>query len=332
MKTFRTIISPGVFDFEINYNTKLMFLGSCFTENIGKKLKEQKFKIKINPFGIIYNPISVSDSLNFIAERTFFSENDLIYYDENWHSFHHHGKFSGKDKEAVSENINSEINRSFEYLKNADYIFITFGTSWVYEYAETGEIVANCHKIPSYKFKKRLLNTEEIVKKISETVNTARKLNPNLKFVFSVSPVRHLKDGFSQNFISKSILRVAIKEICDLFAGTYYFPAYEILTDDLRDYRFYAEDMVHPNETAVEYIFDFFRESFFSDETKKIFDKITKIISARNHRIFDLNSEKTKKFIKKNIEEIKILEKLYPVINFDEEKKYFSNLFSDILK
>ncbi len=325
-ETFRTVIKPVLYDFKISYKTKMMFIGSCFTENIGRKLEEQKFDIKVNPFGIVYNPISVSDELDMISEEKYFTDKDLINYDGYFHSLYHHGKFSGRDKSDVLENINNEINKSHKFLKETDVIFLTFGTSWVYEYIERKQIAANCHKIPSNYFNKRLLSVNEIFLHFKKTIKKLRKINSDLKIFFSVSPVRHLKDGFSENFLSKSILRVAIEKLSVFFSEIYYFPSYEILTDDLRDYRFYDKDLVHPNETASDYIYDFFGKTFFSGDTIKISEKIKKILKAKNHRFFDIDSQQTKDFVSKQLKEIEVIEKDCPYINMNDEKEYFLNI------
>ncbi len=321
--TFRTEIKLQTFDFDINYQTKIMFAGSCFTENIGNKLAELKFNVNINPFGIIYNPVSLAKSLDFIVDKRKFSNNDLIFFNEYWHSFYHHGKFSETDKNKVLKNINKSISEANKFIYNADILFITLGTAWVYEFSETKEIVANCHKIPGNKFNKKLLTETEIVNNLNYTVEKIKKHNKKLKIIFSISPVRHLKDGFSENFLSKAILRTAVNEICRQNNDVFYFPAYEILIDDLRDYRFYASDMVHPNEAATEYIFNLFKNAFFDKETLTVSEEIKKINLMKQHRIFDTGTEQFEKFISSALKKISETEKKYPFLNFDDEKNYF---------
>ncbi len=325
-ETFRTVFKPEPFDFKISYNSNMMFIGSCFTENIGNKLQELKFNVNINPFGIIYNPISVAKSLEFIIDNKQFKEEDLFFYNEYWHSFYHHGKYSETDKEKGLEMINSSLSNSFNFLKKTNFLFITFGTAMVYSHIKNDIIVANCHKIPAVEFEKRMLNESEIIKVYNNLIEKLRLINDKLKIIFSVSPVRHLKDGFSENFLSKSILRTAIEKIRQSDSDIYYFPAFEILNDDLRDYRFYDTDLVHPNDTAVNYIFDFFKKTFFSDETGIVLKKIQKIVSASKHRIFDKNTMQSRKFIANTLNDIDTLEKSYPFPDFEKEKEYFLSL------
>jgi len=321
--TFRTVIKSEPFNFTVSYRSNMMFTGSCFTEHIGNQLKELKFNVNINPFGIIYNPISVAESLNFIIDNKQFNEDDLVFYNEFWHSFFHHGKFSRTDKKKTLDLINSSLSDSSDFLRTADYLFITLGTAWVYYHNKTEQIVANCHKFPASEFRKYLLNENEIVKIISDLIEKIRLINNKLKVIFSVSPVRHLNDGFTENFLSKAVLRTSIDKIGKSNFETYYFPAYEILIDDLRDYRFYNSDLIHPNPTAIKYIFDFFKNMFFSNETELISRKVQKIISAKKHKLFNTETVQSKKFINSSLKQINNLKNLYPFLNFDDEEKYF---------
>lgn len=326
--SFRTIFKPEHFDFNITYRSKMMFTGSCFTENIGNKLRKLKFKVNINPFGIIYNPVSVFDSLNFIIDKTLFKEKDLFFYNEYWHSFYHHGKFSHTDKELTLRSVNESINNAHNFLKDSDFLFITLGTAWIYRHIKTDMTVANCHKVPSSEFKKILLTSEEISEKFNLIIRCLQRFNPKIKLIFSVSPVRHLKDGFSENFLSKAVIRTSIESIIKTSKNIYYFPAYEILNDDLRDYRFYDIDLVHPNEVAVNYIFNFFQKSFFDNETLALTKEISKIISAVSHKIFVLDTEQTQKFLNSGLDKIKKLTEKHPYIDFENEKNYFLKLLN----
>ena len=324
-ENFRTVIKPVKYNFDINYKSNLMFIGSCFTESIGEELKTSKFNIDINPFGILYNPISVKNSLNFLIENKRFSENDIFYFNERWHSFYHHSRFSASEKKQMLSSVNQRTEESSDLLKNADFLFITFGTAWVYEHRETDEIVSNCHKVPAKNFKRRILTIDEITNAYYALSEKIMKFNPDLKIIFTISPVRHLKDGFYENNLSKSVLRLAIDKLINVYSNCFYFPAYEILTDDLRDYRFYKSDLLHPNKTAVDYIFNFFKSSFISDDTLKILNEIRKIIRSKNHKPFNLNSEEYKKFVKSNIKSIEKLTDKYDYINLVEELVFFEN-------
>jgi len=327
---FRTEIKPFKYDFNIDYKSNLMFIGSCFTENIGNKLKEAKFNIDINPFGILYNPVSVANSLQFLIDKKTFKEDDIFYFNERWNSYYHHSKFSFTSKNETLSKINSQIKLSSKKLQNTDYLFITFGTSWVYELMNTKSIVSNCHKVPAKKFKKRILEVNEIVEIYREFIQKLQGFNKNLKIIFTISPIRHLKDGFSENMLSKSILKLAINEIIKCNDNCFYFPSYEILIDDLRDYRFYEDDLLHPNKIAIGYIFNFLANSFFTDETFVIYKKIKKISQAKLHRPFNENSNEYFKFIENNFNNIEELLKKYNFLNLEEEYSFFKNKKSDI--
>jgi len=324
--TFRTILNTEKYDFDIDYKSKMMFIGSCFTENIGGILKKAKFNIDINPFGIIYNPLSVKNALDNIIKKRIFSENDLFYFNERWNSFMHHSVFSDINIAETLKSINDRISRANENIESNDFLFISFGTAWVYKYIETGIVVSNCHKIPGKEFKKDIIEPKDIIKSYVLLYKDLRKINPKSKIVFTISPVRHLKDGFAENSLSKSILRYAISEIVDACKDSYYFPAYEIQTDDLRDYRFYNSDMVHPNETAIDYIFNFFSKSFFSDETKQIFNKIEKINRSLEHRPFNTKAEEFIRFVRNTQNEIETLYAKYNFLNFKEELSYLKEI------
>ena len=322
--SFRTVIKPEKYSFRINYDSKMMFLGSCFSENIGENLESLRFDIDINPFGILYNPVSIKKSVDLLTHEIYFSEENLFLHNEQWHSFFHHSKFSDIDKNVALEKINSRIKISSDNLRNAEFLFITFGTAWVYESIETQDIVSNCHKLPANKFKRRLLNPDEITIEYFQLINSLQNYNPDIKIIFTVSPIRHLKDGFSQNQLSKSILHIAINQIQDHYANCFYFPAYEIMNDDLRDYRFYTPDMLHPNETAINYLLDFFENSFFEEDTSLLKNEISKVLKAYNHRPFSLETNQFKEFAKKNISKIERIESLYKTVKLNDIKEYFA--------
>jgi hypothetical protein len=319
--TFRTLIHPEKYEFEIDYNSRIMFIGSCFAENIGRRMEKLKFKVDINPFGIIYNPVSVKNALDKLILLNEFKEDDLFYFNERWSSFLHHGSFSGIDKNATLDRINKRLILSSEFLRSTDFLFITFGTAWVYEYKKSNSIVSNCHKIPNKEFVKYCLKAESIIDDYKELHKQVKLINKDLKFIYTLSPVRHLKDGFIENSMSKAILRYAISEIVNTQSNAYYFPAYEIQMDDLRDYRFYDTDLVHPNNTASEYIYSFFSESFFDIETKKLNKKIEKINRSINHKPFNTDTEKFRNFVQNTINDISNLKNFGFSLDFELEKK-----------
>ncbi len=325
MNSFRTEIFPKKSYFSIDYHRKTVFIGSCFTENIGNKLLENKFPALINPFGVLYNPKSVLKALEIIIAKKIFFENDLNYENDKWFSFNHHSSFSSPNKKEVLNKINGEIDKAHNYIKEAQTLFITFGTSWYFKLLENNEVVANCHKLPSNLFKRELLNVNEIVSSWGQLIKQLNNFNPDLKIVFTVSPIRHWKDGAINNQLSKSILIVAIHEILKGNKHIPYFPSYEIMMDDLRDYRFYDDDFLHPNSQAINYIWDKFKAAFIEEKTVQISKQVEKIIKAVNHRPFHPQTNSYKKFLAANLENIKQLSLKYPFIDFSKEELHFAN-------
>lgn len=281
---FRTQIKIPESDFKITHQDKILMLGSCFSKNIGERLVNLKFNTLINPYGILFNPISVYNSLNEIIDNKKYTQNDLGFHDGLYYSFNHHGRFKNSDIDITLKNINTEIQEAYNQLQNLDYLVITFGTSWAYQYKKARRIVANCHKIPNYEFEKIFISKEEIINSFNNTYSKLKSIVPNLKILFTISPVRHWKDGVTQNQISKGNLFLTINEMILNNSNCYYFPAYEIVMDELRDYRFYKEDMLHPNKLAIDYIWDKFSEVYFSEETKNINSNFNKLNKLAFHR------------------------------------------------
>ena len=299
----------------INYNSKLVLLGSCFSKNIGNKLTYFKFQTHQNPFGILFHPKAIENLItNAINEKEYVSK-DLIFQDERWHSFDAHSNLSSSNQEILLKKLNSSVQATNKKLKKATHIIITLGTSWVYRSIETGAVVANCHKIPQKKFSKELLSIVEINKSLKTIISLLKSINKDINVLFTVSPIRHLKDGFIENTQSKSHLIAAIHNIIDC-KNVSYFPSYEIMMDELRDYRFYYEDMIHPNKIAINYIWEKFSETWFEENTGSIMKEIELIQKGMAHKPFDKNSEKHQNFLQ-NLESKK--EKIrtqFPFINF----------------
>lgn len=264
---FRTNIPAPQFPFKIDYNNALMLIGSCFSDNIGNYFGRHRFEVCSNPFGVLFNPISIDHSLRilmhpekFDKDRYFFKNRDL------WVSFAHHGRFSRENFDAFEQNIDSQLQKAADFLKHTDYLFVTFGTAFCYKFIPRDLIVSNCHKIPNYQFDRIRLDVKKIVSQWNETIKMLKEERPELKIIFTVSPVRHMGDGMHENTLSKSILLLAVEKLVDN-ETTFYFPAYEFLMDDLRDYRFYAKDLCHPNDLAVDYLEEKVSESFFTPQT-----------------------------------------------------------------
>ena len=280
---FRTEIPTPKYPFNISYQDKLMLVGSCFSDHIGNFFQEMRFDTLSNPFGTLFNPVSIANALKMCINPELFNEQYIDFFNEKWISYAHHGKFSHPDKETFLQNIRQNLDKAHDFLSSANYLFITFGTAYCYRLNERDIIVANCHKIPANQFEKQLLTIEQIVGFYQDLLEQLRQFNPQLKIIFTVSPVRHLADGFHENQISKSILHLSINQLIDN-TNTFYFPSYEMVQDDLRDYRFYAADLCHPSDVAVTYIREKLTEAFFSPETQERMKEVVKENKAQGHR------------------------------------------------
>ena len=298
---FRTEVIPAISEKKIYLTDKILALGSCFAQNIGQKLSDYKFDVNINPFGTLFNPISIFKLVNQAVHSKLIEALGVV---ENQGVFHHfdlHSDLSNLDKDKLLSNANQILSAVGADLPNTSRIIYTFGTSIVYELKETGEIVANCHKVPSTSFDRRFLEIEEIVQGFRINHDLVKSINRATKFILTVSPVRHQKESFEQNNISKSILRIACDRIVSEFADVEYFPAFEIMIDELRDYRFYAEDMLHPTSVATDYIWRKFQDSYFNLEQKQFILKWEKVRKAIAHKPFNADSEQHQLFIQKTI-------------------------------
>lgn len=325
MEKFRTEVKVAPADHKISHRSGIMMIGSCFTENIGARLSEYKFNVDINPFGIVYNPMSVNQNLEAILSCKKYTASDLYNHQDTWISFDHHSRFSFPEPDACIREINSRIENSHTRIKTINYLIITFGTAWIYRIADTGRLVSNCHKIPASFFNRQLLKTDEIILLYKNLIINLLKINPALRLIFTVSPIRHWKDGPVQNTVSKSTLILSIHEILKLFDCTEYFPAYEIALDDLRDYRYYEEDMIHPNNQMTGYIWEKFSHAYFGDETLIAMKDITKLNHALKHRPFQPGSPKHIEFLNSQLDYIKILRQKYPYLDFSEAETSLKN-------
>lgn len=283
---------------EIDYKSKIISFGSCFSENIGKKLQRAYFQIDINPFGVLFNPASIAQNIEMLIENTTFNQNDLLKNGSLYFNFAFDTSFSAISVEQCLEKINSRFTAAVKNIQNADFLFITFGTAWVFEFKQAGKIVANCHKLPAENFTRRRLNVDEIVFIFKKIFLKLKIINPNLHIVLTVSPVRHSKDGFHENNLSKSILLLSVEILEKEFENVSYFPAYEIVMDELRDYRFYAPNLLHPSESAIDYIWEKFSDTFFSLQTKKNVFLAQQVAADEEHRAIFPNSEEYDNFLK----------------------------------
>jgi len=320
MSPFRTEIEIAEAAKPIGYDSKLLFIGSCFAENLGSFFKASRFNCLINPFGVLYNPLSLGQALELMMDNREFTKADLHFHNDMWHSFYHHSRFSHVNADECLSKMNADLKEGREFLEQTDYLFITLGTAWVYELIENQQIVANCHKYPTRHFNRFLTNPDELIERYKDLLVKLRVFNPGLQVIFTISPVRHWKDGAHGNQISKAVLLLATEKISELFDGVDYFPAYELLLDDLRDYRFYDVDMLHPGSLAIEYIREKFIAAWMNDEARRYLKDFDAIIKAKNHRPFNPASLAHQKFLLKNLDKIEQLMKKYPAINLNEDK------------
>jgi len=322
----RTTFDIPYSDRKISYSDPVMFIGSCFATSIGKQFEVGHMPVMINPSGTTYNPVSVCSTLNTIIGGSNYVITDLCNYEGTWISFDHYNDFSSPDPEALLDKINKKSAEGLKFISSARFLFITFGTARVYRWNETGNIVSNCHKIPASKFTRELLSVDYITALWKDQLDKLKSLFPELKVVFTISPVRHWKDGAHGNQVSKSILFIAVEELLKHPSEPEYFPAYELLMDDLRDYRFYDDDMLHPSDVAVDYIWNAFTRCYFDDSTMNLWQECFKISRAVSHRVRAGSEDQIRIFAETMLGRIDSLNGRYPGINLAKEKEYFRNL------
>ena len=299
---------------KISIRKPLLMMGSCFAENIGVLLKNQLFDININPFGIVYNPLSIINHLSRLINNASFNDDHIVEHNSLWFSWEHHGSYAGANKAEVLNQINTDFFKANEKIKNAEWLIITLGSAFYYQLNQSSQIVSNCHKLPAAYFTKKLAIQLEITQGFEIIVQELKVLNPKLKILFNVSPVRYTRDGLKENTLSKSILHLAIAELNAKFNNCFYFPSYEIVIDELRDYRFYKADMLHPNDTAIEYIYDKFATALFDEETKMIVKDIQQLNAFSNHKILNQSNEAIQRHLLKKNRLLQDLFKKYPFI------------------
>ena len=308
--------------YPIDYDSKIFSLGSCFAENIAEKFNYFKFQNIVNPFGILFHPIAIQTIIRRAVEEDFFAESELFFHNERWHCFDTHSDLSSVNKEELLQNLNQNLSHLKSKIESASHMLITFGTAWVYKEKTSRKIVANCHKVPQTQFEKELLSATQIEAAILDTISLLHRVNPNLNVVLTISPVRHLKDGFIENHQSKANLIIGVHQAIHRQPTTgnqqllTYFPSYEIMMDELRDYRFYAQDMIHPNQTAIDYIWKRFAETSISTAVLPIMDEVESVQKALSHKPFNPNSESHQKFLLQLNQRILRLQEKTPNITF----------------
>lgn len=320
------IVSP---EQQITYEHKLFLIGSCFTEHIGNSLANLKFKVLQNPNGILFDPRSVAYSLLSYVENKQYTTDDLFYLNELWHSWQHHSVFSNLDRYSCVNRINESQKSAQDFLKTADWLVITLGSAFSYQLTELGlphtGRVANCHRAPAQWFKKQMLTIEEINSLLDNCLHQVLDFNPTLQVIFTVSPVRHIRDGVVENNRSKARLLEVVHNLVQKFNRIYYFPAYELVIDVLRDYRFYDVDMVHPNYQATQFVLNNFMKFYVSEESQNIAEEIQKIVTARKHKPFQSETEAHRKFLDAHYEKTLALQEKYPFLSLQNELDYFSS-------
>lgn len=317
--TFNISSSP----YRITYHDPVVFIGSCFAKEIGKQFEAGHLPVLINPAGTVYNPVSVCNTIDAITRGKKYTKDDLYNYKGTWLSFNHYTDFSSDDPEAVLDSINTGTYRAGKFISDARFLFITFGTARAYRWKQSGEIVSNCHKIPATYYLHELLTVDDIVTLWENQLDRLHTLYPQLKVVFTISPVRHWKDGAHGNQVSKSVLFLAVEKLLRHASVPGYFPAYELVMDDLRDYRYYDDDMLHPSSSAVNYIWEKFKECYLDEKTMVLWNEVVKITKAFNHRLTGGSGTKKKEFSELMLKRIAIIEDKIPQTDLSEEKKYF---------
>ena len=323
MSQFRTIVEVPALPWRTGYPLKNMFLGSCFTENIGGIMKSLEFNTDVNPFGIIYNPVSIARGIERLIRGKAFTMQELFSHNGLWHSFMHHGRFSDKDPGVALNCINQRLLQSSQYLHEADFLILTLGTAWIYEYRETGEVVANCHKVPSKQFRRFRLTTGEVVDALKPVLETLFQVNPGIKVIFTVSPIRHTSDGAVENQLSKATLLLAADALVRGFGPGHcaYFPSYELVMDELRDYRFYAADMVHLSDVAVQFIWEKFANAFTDLESQAVMDRIEAINRAIAHKPFNPETPEHLRFLENTMMKLLALSDEFSYISLSVQKE-----------
>lgn len=311
----------------MHHSDAMMMLGSCFSDNIGNKLRGAMINVDINPFGTIYNPYSIASSVERIIAGTPERGIDLFSGSGVWNSYNFHSRFSLPDKEATLQKMNARIAAAHERLATCQTLIVTLGTAVVYRLKSTGQVVANCHKVPQHNFTRKMASASEMAQVLSTMVEHLHRYNPGLRIIFTVSPIRHIADGLEVNSLSKASLRVAVASVNKAYRDfTGYFPAFEIMIDDLRDYRFYAPDMVHPSEVAIEYIWQTFQATYFDDASCQAIARCERVMKRLGHRPMSPNREVVERFNADTRSVVRNLAKEYPYI---KKIKEIQNLLSE---
>lgn len=309
----------------ITYRDTIFLTGSCFSENMAERLQQHKFKTLSNPHGILFNPLSVADSLDSYVHNKQYTKQDLFFLNELWNSWDHHTRFSHVDAEKALEGINKSQQAAAETLRSAGWVVITLGSAFQYYLRNNNKPVANNHRAPAQWFEKRLLAIDTITSRLTVTLQNIITVNPGVKFLFTISPVRHIRDGVVDNNRSKARLIESVHELCGQFSNAWYFPAYELVIDILRDYRFYDIDFVHPNYLATSVVWEHFVNACMDADTRALMKEMLEISTARSHRPRFPETEAHQKFLAGYTEKVKLIVQKHPYLSLDEDLAYFSS-------
>lgn len=322
---FHLGFQPKISPIKITHQEPLLLIGSCFSEHIGQRLSDLKFQVHSNPLGIVYNPSSIEKSLNRIIDKNYFNDNDVFEKDSFWFSLEAHSSVFADSKANLIKLLNTKIDEWNLLLNTASFLTITLGSAFAYKNNQQNKIVANCHKLPQELFEKLLLEPQDILSNYKILIEKLLKKNPKLNILFTVSPVKHLRDGLVENNLSKSILIQSIHQIIKHNNNCHYFPAYEIVNDDLRDYRFYEADMAHPNKLAIDYVWGKFSDVFFNETTTFINEQLVLLNQAYRHRFLNENSEASAKFKMQFHQKCLAFQSKFPSIDLSKELLHFTN-------
>lgn len=324
MMNFRLTFPVDPLASPVQYRSKIMMSGSCFAEEIGIRMQDHKFDVLLNPNGILFNPLSIVQSLQGYMDGREYTESDLFLHEDIWHHWDFHSRFSGASPAAMLDQINQQQAAAAQRIREADWLIITLGTAYVHVLKENNQIVANCHKVPDASFYKRLLTVDEIVAALDNMMHRLFFMNRKVNILYTVSPVRYARDGVVANNLSKSILLQAVHHLVNKFDRLHYFPAYELVIDDLRDYRFYKEDLVHPNDLAVQYVWEHFTNACLDADTQLLLKQVADILRARQHRPFNPDTPQHQHFLQVYAEKTSALMHAHPYLNLQPELDYFA--------
>ena len=323
MSHFRTPIPISKSPLSIDYHSPILAIGSCFAANIGGRLQHYKFPCLLNPFGILYNPISIKQNLLALLNKRLYTQEDLVNSQGIWYSFDHHGQFSHPTPQQTVTLINHSLETARSFLSSTKYLIITLGTAQVFVQNSSSRVVANCHKLPANYFTKRRLSVTEVQASLNDCLLKLQEVYKDLQIILTVSPIRHIRDGLIESQRSKATLLLATEQLCETHSCVHYFPAYELMMDDLRDYRFYESDMIHPTTQAVDYIWDAFKTTYFTESTLQLLGKIKKIRQASLHRPFHSDTPQHQAFVRAQLVRILALQQAYPFLDMEMEKGVF---------